>query len=382
MANGDTPNGPEGPDLIDLDDQRRELIRGRVVSLFDYRKLTEEGRTQLMGDIADIVSNPDTSQIFYDELEIQGDVYRRNQQASERKARNWKRGGIVVGVAALALLAGNVSQYNNSRAQQDALQDLQSKLGTTQEELNAARGQLEALTAPQPEPEVQYADKVVEAQPGFRLEKEVLSHYFGNGNLNAVIEENAGYNNVAVGDRLEDGQTMRLRLNFGAELGVQDVEYTAKAGDSIREVVNRAMRAQVNAVAEANDLNVDDRAVVSVGYARDNGFEVLKYVVEGKDEYSDNDLAVVRMVDGEFGDRIQVGDQITLPGYTVVVESGSVPQGVVEASGDETRHNLGDKNLASLEIRAEVTTPENTTLPEDSILKAAYRDLMQIYKAA
>lgn len=168
---------------------------------------------------------------------------------------------------------------------------------------------------PQKPADAQYADKVVEAQKGFKLEKVVLQHYFGAKSIEEVAIETAQRYKLATDKVLEDGTKVNIRMLYGNKQ--EDVAATVRKGDTLYNVVNRAVRKQVNKVALHNKLTVDNRAVVTVKYAQEKGLDIVKYLTESKKNHSPNDLVVVKMADGELGDSVRLGQKVTLVGYKV-----------------------------------------------------------------
>lgn len=268
-----------------------------------------------------------------------------NQQSQgANKARRWRNGLITAGLIAAASIIG--LQYKGRQAQ---------------------------VPTTQPAPRVEYVDKTVEAKRGFRLKKAILSSYFKSPSIEDVVKKTAEYNNLKPNSKLREGQPIQIYMDFGNEQKYMSFP-AKKDGDTIYEVVRRAVRDENNRLAEKNGFVIDNRAIVPIAYVDEQKLDLVRVLPSG--------YAVVIKKDGITADHIPEGKKVVLYGY-------KVPKGLEEEKSKEpktttipkpkeylklpTKSSYEQKlNPANPTLEARLMDSQLNNLPDDKFLRDFY----------
>ncbi len=351
---------------------------------------------------------------------------------SNRRDRNWRYGTIGVSLVALASLIGNGYQYWNRNLTQNQLNQYAGTIKELEQKLADASKIAPSVPAPQVTPsvpQVEYADKVYEVEKGDVLERIIRSNYFSGKKDQELMKEVAEYKDgkyapLPADSKLKAGQVVYVPMFFGEgnEGGAWNVKYAVVSkeeynaakkkdklahvvaeGATLYQIVRATVNNQINAVAQANNLTVDNRAVTPVGNSTRvdsvKGLPFIDFVkrgyptADGRGDYTNEDLAVVdapdSVVDGGKDGYIHPEQKLTLKDYKVKKEASQAQQQSTSQQGPTSSYQTDTKephkkvNLSTspLEnsIRKAVYRPNESRLPEDTLLREISARLAQRY---
>lgn len=146
------------------------------------------------------------------------------------------------------------------------------------------------------------------AKSGDVLQRRVLSHYFGSRNAEELIAETARYNpGIMPEEKLKLGTEVYIPIdNIGSLNGIGPIEikYGSRDGETLGEIVIRAVNDMTRLTARISGLTTDSTSVVSMEYATRNGLEIIA-VKDPKRQ-----LVLVSQADTVPGDFLRIGQEI------------------------------------------------------------------------
>ena len=198
----------------------------------------------------------------------------------------------------------------------------------------------------------QYKNTVHAVAKGEVLERIALKYGFDGRKIDEITTIVANFNSLQPNAALNKDQEVRIPYNTGK--GYSEITVKAKGGENIGYLVINAIRDYINRVADANGLKEDTRAISTLGVARANGWNVIQPIgASTAAEYNKpNTLVVVEASDGERGDSIKPGQEITLPDHYSEVKPATpaVPQKGASAAdlykGNVKVASIGTRRIA------------------------------------
>lgn len=237
------------------------------------------------------------------------------------------------------------------------------------------------LTGPQPPPVPEapqkpqapaprYQDMRYKVVSGDDITHIVLDQYSGARTIVGVARNNLELNpGLSLDSRLEQGTVVHLSFNAGVDSPRRKVDLPARAGETYRNIVQRAVDDLVEQVFTRNNLTSDVYTTMPYGQVKKIGLEDKMYAVGGVKtlaEVNDNTPILLKQPDGVKGDIIKPRDELVLPGIRV-------PEGAAPTSRTYDRTQYFNRLKVDRSARHET---ERSGSPH---ARQAYQDLLERY---
>ena len=190
----------------------------------------------------------------------------------------------------------------------------------SQTQINSApRPSAQTPAPPQTPAPAGYKPITIEIGPGNWRETAVLNTLFGEKTIPQIINKVADYNKISPYAKLDNGQEIKIQVNYGAKDGVVDVTLAAQSrtvrgrerNQSVATLVAQYLVNKINEHAEKNGAPLDVYSRMTYARAKEKGLadKIKSYRENGRwksynpsVQLSDDTAALVLAKDGIKGD--------------------------------------------------------------------------------